>query len=287
MTGDRGEAPLGAAHLAGVGQVVDDHDSHEQPRDRRGQRLRDVDDVLQPARPGRRRTWHDRTGPGVRHDSETRPASSDLSTSNATSAASAESTATASAYAPSAADTAVSYPGSTRTSAATEPRTPDTRSEAASRGRGAVLARRRESSASTCCEPGPFPLGLLLVQPQRGDPLVGGGERGRRRLVLRVQPHLTLVQAGDLRLDAGSCCCACAARARASATWAVSVSLAPRASVCPAGATDLPRQPRETFAPVGGGAYQAGEAGLLGPHVLGGHPRRGCAASAALSALTG
>ena len=162
----------------------------------------DVDDVLQPARPGRRRTWHDRTGPGVRHDKRDPPrvvgpeqVERDERRVRGVDGHGVGVRAERGRHR----RLVPGFDPHQRRDRAQDAGHPLGGSQ---QGRGAVLARQAElERLDPCREPGPFPLGLLLVQPQRGDPLVGGGERGRRRLVLRVEPHLTLVQAGDLRLE--------------------------------------------------------------------------------------
>ncbi len=47
----------------------------------------------------------------------------------------------------------------------------------------------------------PLALGLLLLGAQPLDERLGRGERGRRLLVLGVEPDLALVEPGDLGLE--------------------------------------------------------------------------------------
>ena len=119
-------------------------------------------------------------------------------------AASAFSSATASAALPSALATAASKPLRTVSSAATEPSSPETWSEAASSAPAPSLRLRPSSRASLrAASAGAVALGALRLLADLGQPLLEVVELGGGRLVLGVEPLLAGVEAGDPGLEGG------------------------------------------------------------------------------------
>ncbi len=131
-----------------------------------------------------------------------RPASSDLSRVTASTAWATEPRATASASGPSAAEIAASWPGSHVDEGGDGP---EDAGQPLARGeqRGpAVLAGQAELEGLHAGGEGvAVALRLLLLEPQCLDPGLGLGQLGRGGLVLLVEPHLALVEAGHLGLE--------------------------------------------------------------------------------------
>ena len=133
-------------------------------------------------------------------------------------------------------------------------------------GAGAVLAGQAELEGVLAGDQGgPLLLRGPFLVPQRGDPVVRGGQPEGGLLVVGVEVLLAGVQPGDLGLDAGEL------RLRAGGPLAgllqrrgqpADLGLAGLDLAAPRG--DLPGQPGQSLAPVGGRPRRGGHPLLLG-----------------------